>query len=173
MLGDKVGEESGKTIGSIKGLSPVNGRPVLEPPSRGRGPGRGSDANATAPTIPPSHSVHHGVFAHSALDTVPVLGRLLRRTVPHGGDWSTVDVGPVYAPKPLEQHSLPGYRQIVDLSSTNDNRFLDAVGQSGHMLSPRYDDALPLWKVGKHRRMRTDRADVERDAIGHLRLLPK
>ena len=48
-----------QTIGSIKGLSPVNGRPVLGPPSRGRGPGRGSDANATAPTIPPSHSSHY------------------------------------------------------------------------------------------------------------------
>ena len=37
-----------QTIGSSKGLSPVNGRRVLGPPSRGRGP----DANATAPTIP-------------------------------------------------------------------------------------------------------------------------
>ena len=49
--------EPHETIGSIKGLSPVNGRPVLGPPSRGRGPGRGSDANATAPTIP-HHTAH-------------------------------------------------------------------------------------------------------------------
>jgi len=116
--------------------------------------------------------VHKGVFAHSALDTVPLLGRFLRRTVPHGGDWSTVNVGPVYAPKPFEQHSLPGYRQIVDLSPANDSRFLDAVGQSGHVLSPHYDDALPLWAAGKHRRMRMDRAEIERGAIGRLRLMP-
>ena len=44
--------------------------------------------------------------------------------------------------QPFEQHSLPGYRQIVDLSPANDSRFLEAVGQSGHLLSPHYDDAL-------------------------------
>jgi penicillin G amidase len=118
-------------------------------------------------------AVHKSVFAHSALDTVPVLGRLLRRTVPHGGDWSTVDVGPVYAPKPFDQHALPGYRQIVDLSSANNSRFLDAVGQSGHVLSPHYDDALPLWATGRYRKMRMAREEAEQDSIGHLRLVPQ
>ena len=107
-----------------------------------------------------------GVFAHSTLDTVPVLGRMLRRTVPHGGDWSTVNVGPVFAPRPFEQHSLPGYRQIVDLSPANDSRFLDAVGQSGHPLSPHYDDALPDWSAGRHRKMRMERAEIERRRLG-------
>jgi penicillin G amidase len=117
-------------------------------------------------------AVHRSVFAHSTLDGVPVLGRLLRRTVPHGGDWSTVDVGPVYAPKPFDQHALPGYRQIIDLSTANDSRFLDAVGQSGHVLSPHYDDALPLWVAGRYRKMLMDRAMIEKDAIGRLRLQP-
>jgi len=117
-------------------------------------------------------AAHHAVFGHSALDTVPVLGRLLRRTVPHGGDWSTVDVGPTVADQLYEQHSVPGYRQIVDLSPANDSRFLDAVGQSGHVLSSHYDDALQLWSVHTYRKMRMDRADVERGAIGHLRLQP-
>jgi len=118
-------------------------------------------------------AVHHGVFAHATFNGIPVLGRWLRREVPHGGDWSTVDVGPVYSPKPFEQHSLPGYRQIADLSSANDSRFLDAVGQSGQALSPHYDDALPLWAAGKHRRMRMDRVEVEKGARGRLRLSPK
>jgi len=118
-------------------------------------------------------AIHKGIFAHSTLDTVPVLGRLLRRTIPHGGDWSTVDVGVVYAPKPFEQHALPGYRQIVDLSPANDSRFLDAVGQSGHLLSPHYDDALPLWASGRHRKMLMDRATIEKGAQGRLRLMPR
>jgi penicillin amidase len=117
-------------------------------------------------------TIHQGIFAHSTLDTVPVLGRLLRRTIPHGGDWSTVDVGMVYAPKPFEQHALPGYRQIVDLSAANDSRFLDAVGQSGHVLSPHYDDSLQLWATGRYRRMLMDRAAIDKGAIGHLRLQP-
>jgi len=117
-------------------------------------------------------AIHKSVFAHSALDTVPVLGRLLRRTVPHGGDWSTIDVGPVYAPKPFDQHALPGYRQIVDLAPINDSRFLDAVGQSGHVLSPHYDDALPLWATGRYRKMQMDRVEIEKGAIGQLKLQP-
>ena len=117
--------------------------------------------------------VHTAVFAHSTLDTVPVLGRLLRRTAPHGGDWSTLNVGPVFAPRPYEQHSLPGYRQIVDLSAANDSRFLEAVGQSGHLLSPHYDDGLKAWTEGRYRKMRTGRAEVEQGAVGHLRLTPQ
>jgi penicillin amidase len=79
----------------------------------------------------------------------------------------------VFAPRPFEQHSVPGYRQIIDLSPANDSRFLDAVGQSGHVLSPRYDDALQDWSAGRHRKMRMDRAEIERGAIGHLRLTPR
>jgi penicillin amidase len=117
--------------------------------------------------------IHTAVFAHGTLDTVPVLGRLLRRTAPHGGDWSTINVGPVFAPRPFEQHSLPGYRQIVDLSPANDSRFLEAVGQSGHVLSPHYDDGLRDWSEGRYRKMRTGRAEIEQGAIGHLRLVPR
>jgi penicillin amidase len=117
--------------------------------------------------------VHTAIFAHAVFNGQPILGRWLRREVPHGGDWSTVDVGPVFAARPFEQHSLAGYRQIVDLSPSNDSRFLDAVGQSGLPLSPHYDDALELWASGRYRKMRMDRADVERGAIGHLRLMPK
>jgi len=79
----------------------------------------------------------------------------------------------VFAPRPFEQHSVPGYRQIVDLSPANDSRFLDAVGQSGHVLSPRYDDALRDFSAGRHRKMRMDRAEIERGAIGRLRLTPQ
>ena len=86
----------------------------------------------------------NAVFAHRALDTVAVLGGMFRRTAPHGGDWSTVNVGPVFAPKPFEQHSLPGYREIVDLSPANDSRFLEAVGPSGNVFSPHFDDGLKV-----------------------------
>jgi penicillin amidase len=117
--------------------------------------------------------VHRAIFAHAVFNPLPIIGRWLRREVPHGGDWSTVNVGPVFAPRPFEQHAVPGYRQIVDLSPANDNRFIEAVGQSGQRLSPHYDDALELWAVGKYRKMRMDRADIERGAIGHLRLIPR
>ncbi len=117
-------------------------------------------------------AVHNAVFAHPALDTVAVLGGMFRRTAPHGGDWSTVNVGPVFAPKPFEQHSLPGYREIVDLSPANDSRFLEAVGPSGNVFSPHFDDGLKAWSTGQYRRMRLDRSEIEQGAVGHLRLTP-
>ena len=117
-------------------------------------------------------AVHVAVFPHQGLDAVAALRPLLGRSVPNGGDWSTVNVGAVAADRPYEQHSVPGYREIIDLSPANDSRFLDAVGESGHFLSPHYDDFLKDWRAVKHKKMRMDRADIERDAIGHLRLTP-
>jgi len=117
-------------------------------------------------------AAHRAIFPHSGLDTVPVLHSILSRSMPNGGDWSTVNVGAVDVEHPFEQHDLPGYRQIIDLSPKNDIRFLDAVGQSGHFLSPHYDDSIQRWHDVAHLPMRLDRAAVEKGAIGHLRLMP-
>jgi penicillin amidase len=118
-------------------------------------------------------AIHPAMFPHQGLDSVRLLRRFLSRSVPNGGDWSTVDVGPVAADELFEQHSVPGYRQVVDLSPANDSRFLDAVGQSGHFLSPHYDDFLADWRAVKHRKMRMQRAEVNNGAIGHLTLTPQ
>ncbi|MGE5246450.1 MAG: penicillin acylase family protein [Betaproteobacteria bacterium] len=117
--------------------------------------------------------VHRAVFPHQGLDAVALLRPLVSRSVPNGGDWSTVDVGGVSARSPYEQHAIPGYRQIIDLSPRNDSRFLDAVGESGHFLSPHYDDFLPDWRAVRHRPMRMTRKDAEAGAIGTLRLMPE
>jgi len=103
---------------------------------------------------------------------VALLRPFLSRAVPNGGDWSTVNVGPVATDAPFEQQSVPGYRQIVDLSPANDSRFLDAVGQSGHFLSEHYDDFLHDWGAVRSHPMRTDRRHIEGTATGHLRLQP-
>jgi len=117
--------------------------------------------------------VHEAIFPHQGLDSVPGLRRLLSRAVPNGGDWSTVDVGPVAPDARYEQHSVPGYREIVDLSAANDSRFIDAVGPSGHFLSKYYDAYLPDWKAVRYRKMRMDRLQIESDAIGRMRLSPE
>ena len=111
-------------------------------------------------------AVHRAVFPHQGLDAVQALRPLLSRSVPNGGDWSTVNVGPVAADAPFEQRIVPGYREIIDLSPANDSRFLDAVGQSGHFLSPHYDDFLPDWQAVRHRKMRMERAEIDSGAIG-------
>jgi penicillin G amidase len=118
-------------------------------------------------------AVHRAVFPHQGFDSVKTLRPLLSRSVANGGDWSTVNVGPVAADAPFEQRNVPGYREIIDLSPANDSRFLDAVGQSGHFLSSHYDDFLTDWHDVKHRKMRMERADIDRGALGHLRLRPQ
>jgi penicillin amidase len=117
-------------------------------------------------------TIHHAVFPHQGLDSVSLLRPLLSRSVPNGGDWSTIDVGPVATASPYDQISVPGYRQIVDLSPTNDSRFLDAVGEGGHFLSPHYDDFLADWKAVRHRKMRMTRAEADSGALGTVRLKP-
>ena len=115
-------------------------------------------------------AVHKAVFPHQGLDAVSFLRPLLSRSVPNGGDWSTVNVGPVAADTPFEQHSVPGFRQIVDLSPANDSRFLESVGPAGHFLSRYYDAFLDDWKNVRYRKMRMDRLEIESGALGRLRL---
>jgi len=115
---------------------------------------------------------HRAIFPHQGLDGVALLRALLSRSVPNGGDWSTPNVGTVSVAQPYDQRSVAGYRQIIDLSPANDSRFIIDVGQSGHFLSNHYDDFLEDWHGVQHRKMRMERADIERGALGHLRLDP-
>jgi penicillin G amidase len=116
-------------------------------------------------------AVHRAKFPHQGLDRV--LGLLLSRSVPSAGDWSTIAVGTVSTDSPYDQLSVASYRQIVDLSPANDSRFIDAVGQAGHPQSRYYDNFLEDWRAAKHRPMRIERAEVERGAVGSLRLVPR
>jgi penicillin amidase len=119
------------------------------------------------------NAVHRAVFPHNALDSVALLRPLLSRSVPNGGDWSTVNVGAVAVDRPFEQHEVAGFRQIVDLSPSNDSRFLEAVGVSGHFLSKHYDSFLRDWRAVRHKPMRMDRTTVEQGATGRLQLVPR
>jgi penicillin amidase len=117
-------------------------------------------------------AVHRAIFPHQGLDRIAPLRAWLSRSVPNGGDWSTLNVGAVSADRPYDQRSVAGYREIIDLSPANDSRFIIDVGQSGHVLSKHYDDFLEDWHAVQHRKMRTERAEIERGALGHLRLVP-
>jgi penicillin amidase len=117
-------------------------------------------------------AVHRAVFPHQGLDSVRVLRRLLSRSIPNAGDWSTVNVGTVLVDRPYTQEAVPGYRQIVDLSPANNSVFIDAVGQSGHFLSRHYDDFLTDWRDVRGRKMRMTRPQVDDGAIGRLNLVP-
>ena len=60
----------------------------------------------------------------------------------------------------------------VSASQPAQRHFLDAVGQSGHLLSSYYDDALEDWRAGRLRKMRVTTADIADGALGALTLTP-
>jgi penicillin amidase len=117
--------------------------------------------------------LHRAVFPHYPFHNVPFLQKWFSRSVPRGGDWSTVNFGAVLSARPFIQRNVPGYRQIIDLAQPDGGLFIHSVGQSGHFLSPHYDDYLKDWAAVRYRPMRFTRAAVERDARATLRLTPK
>ena len=116
--------------------------------------------------------VHVAMFPH-ALDSVAALRPIFSRSLGIAGDWSTVNVGVSAADHPYQVHTVPGYREIIDLSPANDSRFLDAVGESGHPLSSHYDDFLADWRAVTHKKMRMTRDDIDRGALGRHTLAPR
>jgi penicillin amidase len=44
----------------------------------------------------------------------------------------------------------PSYRQVIDLAELNNSRYIHPMGQSGHLLSPHYDNLLSLWQKGEY-----------------------
>jgi penicillin amidase len=141
--------------------------------------------------------LHQTIFPHQPFDNVSALQRFFSRSVPNGGDGSTVNVGPFGCQRnpsrpserpqgertisvrvftceqPFQQRSIPGFRQVIDLSKMDGGRFIQSVGQSGHVLSPHYDDYLSDWQAVRYRPMRFERATVERDQQAILRLEPQ
>jgi penicillin amidase len=117
--------------------------------------------------------LHRTVFAHQGLDAVRFMRPWLSRSIPNGGDWSSINIGTPSVNQPYDQRTVAGYRSIVDLSPMDDSRFIIDLGQSGNVMSRRYDDFLQDWGAVKHRKMRTKKEDIEDDALGRLRLTPR
>ena len=61
---------------------------------------------------------------------------------------------------------------VVDLGDFTKSVAVHPTGQSGHTLSPHYDDMMKLWLEGRTQAFLWQRTDVERGAEGVLRLEP-
>jgi len=64
------------------------------------------------------------------------------------------------------------YRQIIDLSDWENSECVITTGQSGHFLSPFYDNQIPLWMGGKYHPMLFAEERIEKEAAGVLMLKP-
>ncbi|MFN8478630.1 MAG: penicillin acylase family protein [Kouleothrix sp.] len=116
--------------------------------------------------------VHRAVFPHNVLDSVGALRPIFSRSVPNGGDAFTVDVAPPSLTDPYNQHHVPSYRQIIDLSSLDASRFMHTVGQSGQVLSADYSNLLERWVRVDYLPMRYATATVDGASSAKLTLTP-
>lgn len=108
-------------------------------------------------------------FPHQPLDAVRVLRPFFSRTVEAGGDAFTVD--PVM--RIGSETVISSYRQIVDLSNLDASRFIHTLGQSGQLLTGRYDQYLEKWRKVEYVPMRFSRAAVDASAQHRLVLQPR
>lgn len=95
---------------------------------------------------------HRADFEHRIFGKIPLLNHLFDREVATLGDDNTLHRGlsiPDQVGGFRHIHGS-GYRAIYDLSDLDSSRFSLAIGQSGHFLSPHYDDLMQDWAEGSY-----------------------
>lgn len=96
-----------------------------------------------------------------------------RGPFPIGGDANTVNPAGVSAHDPLGPvQFIASLRFVVELGAWDDARIVLSGGQSGHPLSPHYDDLLGLWLHGKSVPLAWSSVAVQRVAHSVLELRP-
>jgi penicillin amidase len=117
---------------------------------------------------------HQATHDHPTLGDVPVLQWLVNiRQSTSGGD-NTLMRGRTAGvePDPFANVHGAGYRGVYDFADPDSSLFVITTGQSGHFLSPYYDDLGELWRRGEYIPMSLD-ADLARAAaVGVTILLP-
>jgi penicillin amidase len=117
-------------------------------------------------------AIHRMTYQHP-LGNLKPLDRLFNRgPYPLGGDSDTIFMGAVLPNQPEQVVIVPSYRQIVNLADLNASLSSHAPGQSGHPGSRHYADFIKPWLRTEHHPMLFERAAIEANAEGRLRLLP-
>ncbi|MEC9347251.1 MAG: penicillin acylase family protein [Pseudomonadota bacterium] len=119
--------------------------------------------------------VHRAKSNHNPFTYVPVLRDLFDLSTPVGGDSFTVNVSRNAIgdeTDPFATTHAASLRAIYDLDDPNGSLFMHSTGQSGHVLSPHYDDFVERWRQVSYIPLSMRRSDVEAGAIGVLRLVP-
>jgi penicillin amidase len=84
-----------------------------------------------------------------------------------------VNLGAFPLTEPFAVMVGPSYRQIVDLGSPDESRWILAGGTSGDPRSPHYADQVEAWLSGTYRPMRLrSRTEAADGAVAHLRPSP-
>jgi penicillin amidase len=126
-------------------------------------------------TLPAWGALHTSTFRNQTLGEsgIGLIEDLFNRgPFVTGGGKSVVNATGWTVGKSFEVDWLPSEREIVDLSNLDASLATHTTGESGHAYYKHYDDMIPLWAGIKYYAMWWNRSSVEKDAEGHLRLLP-
>jgi penicillin amidase len=118
---------------------------------------------------------HIARSVHRAFSGKAVLGELFDITVPTPGDTYSVNVGRNTIKdeqEPFTNRHAASLRAIYDLADLDRSLFIHSTGQSGNRLSPYYRDFAKRWVEMEYLPMTMKRSDIDRGAIGTLRLTP-
>jgi len=107
-------------------------------------------------------------FPHLPFQASRPLRPFFSRKVRRGGDGFTVNP----SMPARDQILVASYRQLIDLADFDRSQFILPLGQSGQLLSGRYDDLLDDWNRGQYRPLRYSAAAVDAAARETLRLEP-
>jgi penicillin amidase len=118
-------------------------------------------------------ALHTVTFRNATMGRLPVVGGFFNRgPYPASGGSAAVNATSWRSAEGYEVVALPSMRMVVDLADLSRSRAVLTTGQSGHAGHSHYADMAPLWLEGRTHPMLWDRAQVEADAEGRLRLAP-
>ncbi len=117
---------------------------------------------------------HQATQDHPALGKVPVLRYFVNiRQSTSGGD-NTLMRGRTSGkdPDPFQNVHGAAYRGVYDFADPDSSVFIISTGQSGHFLSPYYDDQAQLWRRGEYLPMSLDEGLARAASVGVTNLIP-
>lgn len=117
---------------------------------------------------------HEAAHDHPVLGTTPLLAWFVNIRQSTSGDDHTLMRGLTAGegPNPYLNIHAAAYRGVYDFADPDSSVFIVSTGQSGHPLSPHYDDLGELWRRGEYIPMSLDPALARAAAVGITRLLP-
>ena len=119
---------------------------------------------------------HDARSEHRPFARVAALARIFDVRVPVPGDTYTVNVNRHTirnAAEPFVSRHAASLRAIYDMADPERSLFMHSTGQSGLPTSRLYRNLAERWAKVEFLPMRTRRADIEREAIGTLTIVPR
>jgi penicillin amidase len=119
--------------------------------------------------------LHTATFRNATLGESgigPIEALFNRGPFPTSGGDSIVNATGWNTLEPYEVDWLPSMRMIVDLSDLSNSLSIHTTGQSGHAYHPHYIDMADLWRTIQYHPMLWERAQVEANQEGLLKLTP-